>query len=272
MKKLLFISVLIVTGFMISCGSKNKKQDTFVLIKTDLGDIKVKLYDDTPLHKNNFVKLANEGFYNGLIFHRVIENFMIQGGDPHSKNVDKKLPLGAGGPGYTVPAEIKPNHFHKRGALAAARLGNSRNPERASSGSQFYLVQGKVFRPGELDTMIQKINSQRKNEMLRAALEANNSKLLSFKKKDDSEGFNNFIIDLREEVDSTYNASHTFSLTDEEKEVYTTIGGYPSLDGEYTVFGEVVEGMDVVDKIAAVKTNRNNRPEKDVHMKMKVLK
>ncbi len=273
MKRILFFITLVLTAFIISCGSKGKKSDeTIVSIKTDLGEIKVKLYDDTPLHKKNFIKLANEGFYDGLLFHRVMKNFMIQGGDPESKNADKSVRLGGGGPGYTIPAEIKPNHFHKRGALAAARLGGPQNPEKASSGSQFYIVQGEVYRPGQLDSMVEIINSHRKEAMFREVVQSNNDKLAEFREKNDRDGFNEFIVELREKVDSMYNAGPKFSLTDEEKQIYTTIGGYPSLDGEYTVFGEVVEGMDVVDKIAAVKTDRNNRPEEDIHMKVEVIK
>ncbi len=273
MKRILFFIALALTGLIVSCGSAQKQpKETIVSIKTDLGEIKIKLYDDTPQHKNNFIKLANEGFYNGLIFHRVIKNFMIQGGDPDSKNAAKSVRLGGGGPGYTIPAEIKANHFHKRGAVAAARLGNAQNPEKASSGSQFYIVQGEIYRPGQLDTLVDMMNSRKKETMLREELQTNNAKLLEFRENNDVDGFNQFVVGLREKVDSLYNAVTPFSLTDEEKEIYTTVGGYPSLDGEYTVFGEVVEGMDVVDKIAAVKTDSNNRPVDDIHMNVEVIK
>ena len=273
MNKILFFIVIAITGMVVSCGSTQKQiEGTIVSISTDFGEIKVKLYDDTPLHKENFIKLANEGFYNGLLFHRVIKNFMIQGGDPDSKNAEKGARLGGGTPGYTIPAEIKRNHIHKRGALAAARLGGSQNPEKASSGSQFYIVQGEVYRPTELDSLAEMINSRRKETMLRDLVQQNNEKLMEFQNNDDRVGFNIFIAELREKVDSAFNAGNQFSLTDEEKQIYTTEGGYPSLDGEYTVFGEVIEGMEVVDKIAAATTDQNNRPEEDIRMKVEVLK
>ncbi len=273
MNKILFFIILALSGLVISCGSAQKQPEgTIVSIKTDLGEIKVKLYDDTPLHKENFIKLANEDFYDGLLFHRVIKNFMIQGGDPDSKNAEKSAHLGGGSPGYTIPAEIKSNHFHKRGALAAARLGGAQNPEKASSGSQFYIIQGEVYRPTELDSLVEMMNTRKKETLFRELVQQNNAKLMEFQEKEDRDGFNLFIAQLREKSDSTFNAGNQLSLTGEEKQIYTTEGGYPSLDGEYTVFGEVIEGMDVVDKIAAVKTDQNNRPEEDIHMKVEVIK
>ena len=273
MNRILFFMVFVFSGLIISCGQTQKQTEgTIVSIKTDLGEIKVMLYDDTPLHKENFIKLANEGFYDGLLFHRVMKNFMIQGGDPDSRNAEKSVRLGSGSPGYTIPAEIRKNHFHKRGALAAARLGDSQNPEKASSGSQFYIVQGEVYRPTELDSLIEMVNARKKELLFREIVQANNAKLTEFQEKGDRDGFNIFVAELREKTDSTFNAGNQFSLSDEEKQIYTTVGGYPSLDGEYTVFGEVIEGMDVVDKIADVKTDPNNRPEVDVHMKVEVIK
>jgi cyclophilin family peptidyl-prolyl cis-trans isomerase len=273
MNKILFFVVIAITGLIVSCGSTQKQsEETIVSIKTDFGDIKVKLYDDTPQHKENFLKLANEGFYDGLLFHRVIKNFMVQGGDPDSKNAEKGARLGGGGPGYTIPAEIKRNHFHKRGVLAAARLGDAQNPEKASSGSQFFIVQGEIYRPTELDSLVEMINSRKKENLFREIVQSNNSKLQAFQSNEDRDGFNLFVAELREKADSIFEASGKISLTDEEKEAYTTIGGYPSLDGEYTIFGEVIEGMDVVDKISAVKTDANNRPEENIQMKVEVVK
>jgi cyclophilin family peptidyl-prolyl cis-trans isomerase len=197
---------------------------------------------------------------------------MIQGGDPNSKNAEPNAMLGSGSPGYTVPAEILPNHFHKKGALAAARLGGPKNPEKESSGSQFYIVQGKVFSPGEIDTMTQAINSHRKELMMREQFNLEKSKFDSIQGKNDQVGFNILLAELRAKVDSTYSAGPQFSITDEQRKVYSTIGGYPSLDGEYTVFGEVVEGLDVLDKIAAVQVNKANRPLEDVRMKVELVK
>jgi cyclophilin family peptidyl-prolyl cis-trans isomerase len=197
---------------------------------------------------------------------------MIQGGDPNSKNAEPNAMLGSGGPGYTIPAEILPNHFHKKGALAAARLGGPKNPGKESSGSQFYIVQGKVLRLGEIDTMAIAINSQRKELLMREQFNLEKSKFDSMREKNDQVGFNILLAELRAKVDSTYKEGPQFSFTDEQRKVYSTIGGYPSLDGEYTVFGEVVEGLDVLDKIAAVKTNKANRPLEDIRMKVEIVK
>jgi peptidyl-prolyl cis-trans isomerase B (cyclophilin B) len=273
MKRIAFFIVVTFFTFWISCGGSSKKSvETIVSVKTDFGEIKLKLYDDTPQHKANFTKLISEGFYTDLLFHRVMQNFMIQGGDPNSKNAEPNAMLGSGSPGYTVPSEINPKYFHKKGALAAARLGGPKNPEKNSSGSQFYIVQGKVFRPGELDTMEIGMNKQRKESMLREKLNASNDKLNEFKQNNDKTGFDIFVAEVRAEVDSLYNAGLQYSFTNEQREIYTTIGGYPSLDGEYTVFGEVVEGLDVLDKIAAVETNKANRPLEDVRMKIELSK
>ena len=273
MKRIAFFIVIALFTLGISCGGSSKKtEETIVSIKTDFGEIKVKLYDDTPKHKANFTKLVSEGFYNDLLFHRVINKFMIQGGDPNSKNADPTAQLGGGSPGYTIPAEINPKYFHKKGALAAARLGGPRNPGKESSGCQFYIVQGTIFRSGQLDTMELNINMQRKDAMLREHFQAVNDKFTGFKEKNDKEGFDKLVAKIRTEVDSIYDAGPKFSMSKEQRDAYTTIGGYPSLDGEYTIFGEVIEGLDVVDKIAAVKTNGANRPEENVKMKVELVK
>ncbi len=191
-----------------------------VIISTRLGDIKIALYNETPLHRDNFIKLAKQGFYDSLLFHRVIRDFMIQGGDPVSKNAKAGQPLGMGGPGYTIPAEILPQFIHKKGAIAAARQGDQVNPKKESSGSQFYIVQGSVVDENQL-------------------------------------------LNFTQMTGRKYNA--------EELTIYKTIGGTPHLDGGYTVFGEVYEGLDVIDKIAAVSTDGQNRPFEDIRMTVKVL-
>ena len=265
------VAALLVSG--ISCGTNGKSTDgKMVLIKTEFGDIKVKLFDDTPKHRDNFIKLVSEGFYDDLLYHRVINHFMIQGGDPNSRNAQPDIPLGSGSPGYTIPAEINPKYFHKKGALAAARLGGPRNPQKESSGSQFYIVQGAVYRPGQLDTMEIGINKQRKDLMMREHFQAVNNQLTDFQKNNNKEGFDKLVSEINMKIDSIYDASPKFELSQEQRETYTTIGGYPSLDGEYTVFGEVVEGLDVIDKIAAVKTNSANRPLENVKMIIELVK
>lgn len=266
--------VLLVVG--VSCGNsgKQKQQDTLVTIQTKYGDITVKLYNDTPKHKENFIKLVNEGFYNGLLFHRVIQHFMIQGGDPTSKNAEPGKRLGGGSPGYTIEAEFMPEkHFHKRGALAAARTGGPSNPEKRSGGSQFYIIQGRTFTNGQLDTLEVAKNAQLKNHLFSECLKESKDELAKFRQNNDQAGFNICVAELRAKADSLFNASgEKFTFTPEQRKVYTTVGGYPSLDGEYTVFGEVVDGMDVVDKIAAVETDKYNRPLEDIDMKMKLDK
>lgn len=190
-----------------------------------MGRMVVALYNETPEHRDNFLKLVQEGFYDSLLFHRVIPGFMVQGGDPESRSAAPGQMLGNGGPGYTVPAEIVPGLVHTKGALAAARQGDQVNPEKRSSGSQFYLVQGKPFQPNELDMVAQRA--------------------------------------------SRYGTPVTYS--EEQKETYATEGGAPHLDGSYTVFGEVIEGLDVIDRIAAVQRDGRDRPVSDVRMFMRVL-
>ena len=166
MKRFLTFIVAAMLFSGISCGTNGKStNEKMVLLKTEFGNIKLKLFDDTPKHRDNFIKLVSEGFYDDLLFHRVINHFMLQGGDPNSRNSAPGAQLGSGSPGYTIPAEINPKYFHKKGALAAARLGGPRNPQKESSASQFYIVQGKVFRPGELDTLEMNMNKQRKDLM-----------------------------------------------------------------------------------------------------------
>lgn len=273
MKKLVVLILIAFTGIGVSCGSAEKKTgEALVLIKTEFGNIKVKLYDETPGHKQNFLKLVEEGFYNDLLFHRVIENFMIQGGDPDSRGAEPGKRLGGGNPGYTIPAEFVPKYIHKKGALAAARRGGPSNPEKRSSGSQFYIVQGEVFTPGKLDTMEMAINSRAKNDLMKEKFNAATNELNEFRTNNDQAGFNARVAEIRAEIDSIWETREKFAFTEEQRRVYTTIGGYPSLDGEYTVFGEVVEGLEVIDKIAAVECDQYNRPVSDVKMEMEVVK
>jgi peptidyl-prolyl cis-trans isomerase B (cyclophilin B) len=273
MNRYLFILLCTLIVSVVSCGSgENKSDDALVSIKTEYGEIKVKLYTDTPEHKKNFLKLVNEGFYNDLLFHRVINNFMIQGGDPESKNAAPGIRLGGGSPGYTIPAEIIPTYFHKKGALAAARKGGPSNPEKRSSGSQFYIIHGETFSAGKLDTLEMMKNNRTKNELMKEKFSAASTELNEFQKNQDKEGFNVRVTEIREEVDSIFNAGPQFKFSDAQKKAYTTIGGYPSLDGDYTVFGEVVEGLNVLDKIAALETDKYDRPLGDVKMKVEIAK
>ena len=225
--KKLLIATIILFG-MASCGILNigKQKEQKMKIETTEGEITLKLYNETPLHRDNFIKLVKSKFYDGVLFHRVIEQFMIQGGDPNSRDAMPGKMLGDGDVGYTIPAEFRtPQLYHKRGVLAAAREGDDENPEKASSGCQFYIVVGKQFTHEDLDEM-----------------EA--SKIKKHGHANDS----------------------TYKFSDQARTDYTTIGGTPHLDGNYTVFGEVLTGMDVVDRIAQARTNRADRPREDIRI------
>lgn len=215
MKRLL--TLLFSLCFIVAAAKKPKNQ--YVKISTEMGDCIIKLYNETPLHRDNFIKLTKQGFYNGTLFHRVIKDFMVQGGDPDSKNAVAGKLLGEGDVGYTIPAEFRDSLFHKKGVLAAAR---DDNPLKASSGCQFYIVQGKTFTDEKLD-----------------AVETNRLK---------------------------------FKLPLWQREIYKTLGGSPHLDKNYTVYGEVVQGLELVDKIAAVGVDSNNRPLQDIKMTVTLLK
>ena len=273
MKRATFFILITLFITTISCGNINKKSDDSVIsIKTEFGIIKIKLYDKTLEHKKNFIKLVDQGFYNDLLFHRVINNFMIQGGDPKSKNTQPGVRLGGGNVGYTIPSEFVTEYIHKKGALAAARQGGPSNPEKRSSGSQFYIVHGKIFTPGKLDTLEMMRNNKAKNELLKENFAKANVELRECRKNNNEEGFNALVVEIRENVDSTFEATPKFKFSDVQREIYTTIGGYPALDGDYTVFGEVIEGLDILDKIAAVETDKNNRPVNDIKMEIEIAK
>ena len=214
MNTLRFFVLLLFLGIVMGCGGNgNKTDEKMVIIKTEFGDIKVKLYNDTPKHRDNFLKLVDEGFYTDLLFHRVIKQFMIQGGDPDTKNPKKDIRYGNGGPGYTIPSEIHDKHFHIKGALAAARLGDEYNLNKESSGSQFYIVHGRPVDKLQLEIF----ESQKK-----------------------------------------------IYYNNEVSAIYETKGGAPQLDMEYTVFGQVIEGLDIIDAIATSSTDSNDRPKENI--------
>ena len=271
MKKLALFMVFAGLFVNLSCGVSQKSKETIVQIATEFGNIKIKLYDETPLHRDNFIKLTKDGIYTDLLFHRVIQGFMIQGGDPDSKNAEPGKQLGSGDLGYTIPAEINPKFFHRRGVLAAARQGDDINPERRSSASQFYILQGKVFRPEELDTMQMKMEESRKMSMLQAkikSVETELNKLGAEGKQDELMARYNAI---KEEVLAEAAKLPSLKFSEEQRKAYSTVGGYPSLDNGYTVFGEVIEGMEVVDAIAKQPTDKFDRPQKDIKFKITLL-
>lgn len=253
-----------------------------VLIHTDLGDIKVVLYDETPKHRDNFLKLAENHTLDSTLFHRVIRYFMIQGGDPDSKKAKAGDMLGNGTVGYTLPAEIHPNLFHKKGALAAARQSDEVNPNRESSGCQFYIVQGKTFTDAGLDSVQtmridQPVKQQLFNKVINAPENANLKAAfiraqMRYQQTANADSLNYYSAQVNPLIDAEFAKTPHRVLSKEQREVYKTTGGTPHLDGAYTVFGEVVEGLDVVDKIAAVPVDRNARPQTDVRVWVKVIK
>ena len=243
-----------------------------IKISTTLGDIFVRLYDETPKHRDNFIKLAKEGYFDGTLFHRVIKDFMIQGGDPDSKGAPAGKNLGTGGPDYTIPAEfVYPQLFHKRGALSAARLGDEVNPERKSSGSQFYIVWGKTYKKSELQQMERQMEMQQEQTIFNQLARENRDKIMELRRNRDRAGLQELQDELVAETKAISMEKGKPTFTDEQRETYTTIGGTPFLDNQYTVFGEVEEGLDVVEKIQNCETMRGDRPKEDISMDISVI-
>lgn len=241
-------------------------------IKTTEGDIIVRLYDETPLHRDNFIKLVKEKYYDGTIFHRVIKDFMIQGGDPNSKNATPGASYGTGGPGYTVPAEfIFPQYFHKRGALCAARLGDEANPARESSGSQFYIVWGKTYKEQELKQMERQLEMQQEQSIFNALVREHKDEIMNLRRNRDRAGLQTLQDQLIEQTHIKSREMGKPKFTTEQYEAYTTIGGTPFLDNQYTVFGEVEEGMEVVEKIQSTQTAPGDRPLTDIVITIEVI-
>lgn len=236
-----------------------------IKISTSLGDITVRLYDDTPIHRDNFLKLTSAGYYNGTLFHRVIRDFMIQGGDPDSKGAPAGKQLGVGGPDYTLQAEIKPHLFHKRGALCAARLGDEVNPNRESSGSQFYIVWGSVYNPSQLKQMEKQMKQNQVAVTFNDLVSYHKEEIRNMRRNRDRAGLQAMQEQLLKEAEDICKANPA-GFTEEQVQAYTTVGGTPHLDGQYTVFGEVTDGLDVVEKIQGVKTLRGDRPCDDVEV------
>jgi cyclophilin family peptidyl-prolyl cis-trans isomerase len=255
--------------FIISCKSPGGNENTVVSIKTTLGEIKLKLYNGTPIHRDNFIRLVNSGFYDGVSFHRIIKNFMIQAGDPESRAV-KSPDFPDTLKTYTIPAEFNNLYFHKRGALAAARQGNEVNPLMRSSGTQFYIVQGVKFNDDELNMAEQRINSNIKQSHFNTFIkETSDSLRLAGKTMTDAE-----IQEIASIKMFQYLTGYKdYKISEEQRNIYKTLGGTPRLDNTYTVFGEVTEGLDIVDKIAEVPTDSSDKPINDIKIiKIKIIK
>ena len=267
--RILIIAVLAMV--LAACGAGSKKSTdmekrTQVKIETTMGNIVVELYNETPKHRDNFIKLAKEGMYDSTLFHRVIKAFMIQAGDPDSKNANDTAQLGGGDVGYTVPAEFVPKFFHKKGALAAARMGDDVNPERASSGCQFYIVTGRKFREAQLLDMAGQKNNNRIDEIFNELARKHMKEIYKMRKANDEAGLMALQDSLEAEATAQYKNEEPFMFTPEQIAAYTTIGGAPHLDGAYTVFGQVLEGMETVEKIEVTKTGRADRPVENVRI------
>jgi cyclophilin family peptidyl-prolyl cis-trans isomerase len=270
MKRIVLLTAF-VSLVVFSCQfdqSDKQTKDQLYQLETEYGTMIFKLYDATPLHKENFENLIQQNYFDELLFHRVIDGFMIQGGDPDSRDAKPGELLGEGGPGYTIPAEFVDTIFHKKGVIAAAREGDDTNPEMRSAGSQFYIVQGKVFTDEDIEKVEDRINASRLNKLI-----------VKYQKEAEEKAFETggiidyqiIVPEARKKAEEEFKKQGYYKIPDDKRKVYQTIGGTPHLDNAYTVFGEVIDGLDVIDKIAAVETDDNDRPVKNVKMRIKKL-
>lgn len=272
MKKTTILFTLILCCITACTGNQKKNNNmandnaTLVKIETTMGDITVKLYNETPKHKENFIKLVKEGVYDSTLFHRVIKNFMIQAGDPTSKTASATDTLGSGDVGYTIPAEFNPKFFHKRGVLAAARQGDDVNPNKESSGCQFYIVTGRKFSEAQMINMENQMNEARLDTVFQALARKHMKEIYKMRKANDMEGLMELQDSLENQARKEVAKEPALKFTPEQIKAYTTVGGAPHLDGSYTVFGEVVDGMNVVAEIETAKTNRQDRPTQDIRI------
>ena len=271
MKKLSFLLTVAACCLMACNGSKKQNADmetgeTRVKFETTMGDITVKLYNETPLHRDNFIKLVKEGLYDSVLFHRVIKDFMIQAGDPQSKTASDTAFLGDGDVGYRIPAEFVPGIFHKKGVLAAAREGDDVNPEKASSGCQFYIVTGKVFTEAKLINMENSMNDALRDYIFQKLRQAHAKELLALRKAGKIDELTALQDTLDAQARAMVEQEPAMKFSKQQIQAYTTVGGTPHLDGNYTVFGEVTEGMETVEQIQSVKTNSVDRPINNVRI------
>ncbi len=278
--RFILIGTLLLTLAACKTTSKNSansndkassKERTFV-IETPYGQMKGRLSNLTPLHRDNFIKLVESGYYDSLLFHRVIANFMIQGGDPDSKYAKPNVALGNGGPDYTIPAEFVSGMIHQKGALAAARTSDHMNPTKASSGSQFYIVQGNVYDSLKMQQMTTKISENAKQkafQKMMASPEFESAKIrLDLAKKNNDKAGHKQLLDSLNQLAVSRSEYKPYNA--EQLKVYATVGGTPHLDGDYSVFGQIYEGLDVLDKIAKAEGDRNNRPKTDIRFSIKM--
>ena len=272
------ISILTITFLGVSSfkGFNNIKEPKpmEVQIVTDFGTIKIKLYNETPLHRDNFVKLVNQHYYDSLTFHRIIQYFAIQGGDPDSRYAAPTAKLGDGGPGYTIPAEINQKLFHKKGALAAARKNDFENPTKASSGSQFYIVLGSIYKESMLNLPATRITKMKLyNEIIhRPENKELYEKDQKYSREENIDSLRTVNEIIMKQVEIELPKAKPYTFSPEQIKAYTTVGGTPHLDDSYTVFGEVTEGLNIIDEIAKQPVDRNGRPLKDIRMNVSIIK
>ena len=271
--KILLICLAFIALTACNAGSKRQtnhhmenEKRTLVKLETTMGNITVALYNETPKHRDNLIKLVKEGVYDSTLFHRVIKQFMIQAGDPDSKNASDTAMLGSGDVGYTIPDEFNPKFFHKKGVLAAARQGDDVNPEKASSGCQFYIVTGRKFTEPQLLGMENKINEQHEEALFDSLARQHMKEIYKMRKAGDNAGLLELQDTLEAQARELADKEEKFRFTPEQIKAYSTVGGAPHLDGSYTVFGEVTEGMEVVENIEIAKTNRADRPVENIRI------
>lgn len=265
------IGLTIVTVFVLFFNAKSQSKK--VRVSTNMGDMTFVLYDDTPKHREAFLQLAREGYYNGTLFYRVIQDFLIQGGSKSSKNAAPGKRIGYGDPDHTVDDEILSHYFHKKGALCAPRQPDEVNPWQQSDISQFYIVKGSIYTNGQLDTMELAVNRPIRNKIVNKYLNDEvRERLKQLKEEQKVEEFRAIADRVRNQIETGYKLqTDVLEFSDAQREAYTTIGGYPDLDGKYTIFGECISGMETIDKIAALKTDENDRPFTDIKITVTVL-
>lgn len=270
-KRVFFILTALMTLLFLAFAGFS--QSTVVQVSTNMGNMKFRLYDDTPKHRDAFIDLAKKGYYNETLFYRVIQDFLIQGGSKSSKNAAPGKRIGYGDPDKTVDDEILPHHFHKKGALCAPRQPEEVNPWQQSDISQFYIVKGRVHTSGELDTMEMAVNRPiRKKIVAKYLTDDVRNELQMLREEKMVNEFREIAGRVKQQIETEYNLqTETLEFSDAQRKAYTTIGGYPDLDGKYTVFGECISGFETIDKIAALKTDENHRPFTDVKIKVSIL-
>ena len=266
-----FLFILFFVAFFSLNGHSQSKS---VQVSTKFGTMKFRLYDDTPKHRDAFLELVNEDYFNGTLFYRVIQDFLIQGGSKSSKDAPPGKRIGYGDPDKTVDDEILSHYFHKKGALCAPRQPDEINPFKQSDISQFFIVKGRVHSAGELDTMEIAVNRPIRNAVVQKIMTpAVRAELKKLKEEKKVTEFRELAQEVKDKIETEYNLqTGTIEFSEEQRKAYTTVGGYPDLDGKYTIFGECISGFDVIDKIAALKTDKNNRPFTDVKITVSVIK